>query len=133
MSIRGLKRLALLLTFWVALQVRCLKADQTITGNLTVTGTADIYGDSLTAGSLVGTSNTPAWGIGYTDGTNSFLVFNAARPGNTWKWQQNAGTSAQVQMSLSNSNVVTLYSPGSSPTAEIHLESPFHRHEHLCR
>jgi hypothetical protein len=125
MSIRGLKKMALLLTFWVALQGRCLKAQTTDPGPLTVTGTGttgnvDIYGDTLSAGSIIGTSNSPGWAVVYIDGTNSTVVFDAARSGNTWKWQQNEA-GFQEQMSLSNTNVLTLYSPGSSPTPEITL------------
>jgi hypothetical protein len=45
MSTRGLKKMALLLTFFVALQSHSLRAqNQTVNGNLKVTGTAQIYG-----------------------------------------------------------------------------------------
>jgi len=130
MSIRGLKKWALLLTFWVALQTRYLKADDQTIGNLTVTGTAnlngsltvagttDLQGDTLTIGTL---SNDPNYGVLtlYTDnGTISSLEFDATRAAHVWKWQQNGG--ATLQMTLDNNNKLTLYDQ-SSPTPNANI------------
>jgi len=122
MSIRGLKKWALLLTFWVALQTRYLRADETVTGNLTVTGTTDTQGNTLALGTRTDTSTEGAQLL-YTDGATSTLEFDASRGANIWKWQQNGGTALQLQMSLnlSNNNELVLYNQASTPVAKITL------------
>jgi hypothetical protein len=118
----GLKRMALLLTFWVAVQSQALRAQSPpyITGNivsgtnLIVTSNTDIYGDTLSMGSQVGTSNTPGWETLYVDGTNSAIYFQAARSGNKWYWQQNGNTSLKTQMTLDSSGNLVLYSNGTN-------------------
>jgi len=123
MCTKSLKKWALLLTFWVALELSPLRA-QTITGNvisgdLTVTGTADIQGDSLSFGTRSDNSEAGVVTL-YTDGTTSSLEFDASRAAHVWKWQQNGGTlPLQMQMKLDNTNTLTLYN--SSGTAEITL------------
>src|SRR5580658_6781880 len=107
MSIKGLRKAALLLTFWVALQGRCLRADQTVEGNLTVTG-SNVY-----MGEQGSSTNTPGWGTLYVDGTNSEVYFQGTRNGNTWQWEQADGTI--VQMTLGNNNALTLYNQASTP------------------
>jgi len=122
MSTCGLKKMALLLTFWVALQSQALRAQSPpyITGNivsgtnLIVTSNTDIYGNTLSMGSQAGTSNTPGWETVYIDGTNSAVYFQAARPGNEWYWQQNGNTSLQPQMTLDSSGNLVLYSNGTN-------------------
>jgi len=122
MSIRGLKKWALLLTFWLALQTRCLKATDitgdTVTTDLTVEGNATIQGDTISLGT---DGSYPGWLAFYTDGSTSVVEFDARHSGNIWKWQQNGGTSLQEQMSLDNSNNLVIYSAGASPTAKITL------------
>ncbi len=128
MSIRGLRRWSLLLTFWVALHARHLQAQvisgNTVDGNFTVTGTTtlqnniDIQGNTISAGTRTDNSN-PGWGTIYTDGTTSSLEFDASRSANVWKWQQNAGATLQLQMTLDDSSTLKLYN--SSGAAEIAL------------
>jgi len=123
MCTKSLKKYALLLTFWVALELSPLRA-QTITGNvisgdLTVTGTADIQGDSLTLGTRSDNSDFGVQTL-YTEATISSLEFDASRAAHVWKWQQNGGTlPLQLQMKLDNTNTLTLYN--SSGTAGITL------------
>src|SRR5580658_8914099 len=117
MSTRGLKKMALLLTFFVALQSHSLRAqNQTVNGNLRVTGTTQIYGDALYGGTIVGSTNELGWADLYTDGTNSnpsYMEFMAGRPGNIWEWQQNGYGTAQTQMTLDNNGNLVLYNPSS--------------------
>jgi len=120
LSSRGLKKWALVLTYGVVLQSQSLRADQTISDNLIVTGTTDIQGSSLSLGTRSDNSN-PGWLSLYTDGATSVVEFDASRSANVWKWQQNGGSSLQEQMSLDNNNNLVIYSSGSSPTAEITL------------
>jgi len=103
--------LALWLTFGVALQGKWAQADQTITGNLTVTGLADVQGNTLSMGTRTDNSN-PGWITVYTDGAASAMEFDASRGANIWKWQENGGTSLKVQMTLDSSSVLSLYESG---------------------
>ena len=130
MCTKSLKKWALLLTFWVALQLSPLRAQTIITGNevsgnLTVTGTTDlqstldIQGVSLTLGTNSSTTN-PGAGMFYTDGTTSTLEFDATRSANIWKWQQNGGAALQLQMKLDNNNTLTLWDQ-SSPTQNANI------------
>ena len=121
MSTRGLKKWALLLTFWAALQLARVKGDPlTVSGNLTVTGTTtlqasasiqgnvDIQGNTLSLGTRTDTSMTPGWAEVYIDGTTSTTAFGATRAANIWTWQQNSTAStAQLQMTLDNNNNLT--------------------------
>jgi hypothetical protein len=124
MSTRTLKKLALLLTFWVALHMQRARATDATYGNLTVTGTTtlegtvDVQGNTVTEGTRTDNSQ-PGWGTIYTDGTTSILEFDASRSANIWKWQQNAGATLQLQMTLDNNNALKLYN--SSGTTEITL------------
>jgi len=126
MCTKGLKKWALLLTFWVALELSPLKADdQTINGDLTVTGTSDIQGNALALGTRSDNSYPGLLNL-YTDGTTStpsVLEFDANRSSNVWKWQQNGGAVLQLQMSLnSNShNELVLYDQSTTPNANIIL------------
>lgn len=126
MCTKALKKWALLLTFWVALHARHLQAQtisgNTVDGNLTVTGTSDFQGNSLTLGTRTDDSNPGAMAL-YTDGTTSTLEFDSSRSANIWKWQQNGGTTLQLQMSLnlSNQNELVLYNQASTPVAKIIL------------
>jgi len=122
MSIRGLKKWALLLTFWVALQGRCLKATpitgDTVSGDFTATGNADIQGNTISLGT---NGSYAGWQALYGDATSSTVEFDASHATNTWKWQQNGASSLQIQMKLDNNNNLVIYSTGSSPTAKITL------------
>ena len=99
MSIRRLKLMALLLIFGSTLDGLCLRAQTIDNGNLTVTG-SNVY-----MGSQASTTN-PGWAMFYTDGTNSYVDFEAARYGNTWSWVQNGSSQ---QMTLDNTNTVRLF------------------------
>ena len=122
MSTRGLRKWALLLTFWLALHSKPLRAtDQTVSGDLTVTGTSDFQGDSLTFGMRSDTSD-PGIEMVYTDGSTSILEFNASRSANIWKWQQNGGSALTLQMSLDENNALRLYDQSSTPEPRITLD-----------
>ncbi len=95
--------------------------DQTVSGNLTVTGTADISGNTLSMGTLTGTATYPGWQLGYVDGTPSSISFEATRSANTWQWLQNGSGTLALQMSLSGSNTLTLFDQSSTPVAKITL------------
>ena len=124
MGIRGLRKWALLLTFWVALQTRWLHAQvisgNTVDGDLTVTGTTDINGATLQLGSWTSGGTTyPGFYLGYSDGTTSASEFDAMRGANIWRWQQNGYATLQLQMTLDNSDILTIYN--TSGTAGIAL------------
>ena len=122
MSIRGLKKWALLLTFWLALQTRYLRADDlNVSGNLSVTGTSDLWGNDLYFGTHSGTPNTSGLTVVFSDGTTTTVSLNATSSANIWKWQQNAGATLQVQMTLDNNNTLTLFDQSSTPVAKITL------------
>src|SRR5580658_4052875 len=120
MSTRGLKKMALLLTFFVALQSHSLRAqNQTVNGNLKVTGTEQIYGDALYGGTITSSTNELGWADLYTDGTNSnpsYMEFMAGRSSIIWEWQQNGYGTAQTQMTLDNSGNLVLYNPSTGGT-----------------
>lgn len=92
--------------------------NQTVSGNLTVTGTSDFEGDTLTFGTNSSTTDLGVLTL-YTDGTTSTTEFDASRSANIWKWQQNQSATLQLQMKLDNNNNLTLYN--SSGTVEITL------------
>ena len=120
MCTKALRKWALLLTFWVAVQFSRLHADQTVNGNLNVTGNSDLEGGTLTFGTR-GDNSNPGAGVLYTDGASSSLEFDASRAANLWKWQQNGGATLQLQMSLSSSNALVLYDQSATPVAKITL------------
>jgi len=72
MSIRGLKKWALMTIFSILLQFLTLQADQTVTGNLTITGTTDSQGNMLSVGTRTDNSDA-GWWAGYTDGSTSVI------------------------------------------------------------
>jgi hypothetical protein len=115
-----LKKWSALLLAWTSLQGRPLVADQTDPGDLTVTGIEDIQGNILKLGTRTDNSN-PGWLTLYTDGTTSTLEFDASRSANNWEWQQNGGSTLQLQMSLSSTNALVLYDQSATPTAKITL------------
>lgn len=114
MGIRGLKKWALLLTFWVALQNRWVRAADLNGDNLTLTGTTISIGTST--GTLPGLQET------YTtvDGTTSQVDFMATHDANIWRWWQKAAGTAQLQLTLDSSGSLTVYDPSTS-TAKIVL------------
>jgi hypothetical protein len=58
MGAKSLKKWALLPTFWVALPLSPLRAgNQTVNGNLTVTGTSDLQGETFTFGTRTDNSD----------------------------------------------------------------------------
>ena len=135
MSTRGLKKWALLLTFWVALQFGKARADnQTVSGNLTVTGsttlqgnttiqsTLNVGGNTLGLGSRTDTATVPGWAEVYIDGTTSTTAFGATRGTNIWTWQQNSvATTPQLQMTLDNNANLTLYDQSSPQNVSVYL------------
>ena len=128
MSTHGLRKWALLLTFGQILHTQPLRAtDQTVDGDLTVIGSADIQGNSLTFG-RESVYYYPGMEIFFTDATlstPSSVEFNAGLNANTWKWQHDASTSLTLQMTLDQNNVLKLYDGTlSEPSALITL-NPF--------
>jgi len=127
MCTKSLKKWALLLTFWAAVQLSPLRATDATFDSLTVTQSADIQCDALTLGahydntSIAGVqlsyAETPANGT-----TSSTLEFNASRSANTWLWQQTptGSTTLQKQMTLDNTNTLTLWDQ-SSPTQNANI------------
>ena len=96
-------------------------SDLTVSGNLTVTGTGEIDGNTLKLGTRTDTGSYPGWLTGYTDGTTSSVEFDATRSANVWKWQQNGSTSLKLQMSLSDANALVIFDQSSTPVAKITL------------
>jgi len=120
MSIRGLKKWALLLTFWLALQSRLLRATDLTGNNLTLTGTADIAGNTLSLGT--GAGSYPGWLGVYTDGSTSYVDLQGTRNANNWRWWQKASGTAELQMTLGSDHKLVLYDQSSTPVAMITLD-----------
>jgi hypothetical protein len=98
-----LKKMALALTFWLAVHLMPLHAQTAITGDY-------VGGDTLYLGSW---SSNPGWQMEYTDGTLSYIDFVANRSTNEWSWYQSGGGTPLLQMSLSSASALTLYTrPG---------------------
>jgi len=93
--------------------------DQTVSGNLTVTGTVDIAGNALYLGTHVSTPNNSGWMLSFADGTISTINFSATQSANLWQWQQNGIGTPSVQMSLSGSNTLTLFDQSVPPVAKV--------------
>lgn len=121
MHTQTLRKLYLALLVWIALRSAPLRAgDQTVSGNLTVTGTADVQGNTMGLGTRVDTS-AEGWVVNYTDGTTSFVDLEANRSANIWRWWQNGGATLGLQMTLDNNNKLVLYDQSSTPNAKITL------------
>jgi len=120
MSICGLKKWALLLTFWVALQTRWARATDLTGDNLTLTGTADIAGTTISLGT--GASSYPGWQVVYTDGTTSHVDFMGTRSANIWRWWQNGSGTSQLQLTLDNNNKLIIFDQSSTPVPKITLD-----------
>jgi hypothetical protein len=103
----------------LSLSASALADDQTVTGNLSVTGDADIRGNTLSVGTRTDSITTPGVNLLYSDGTAPSIYFTATRSGANWLWQSN--TSAP-QLRLSGSNKLLLYDQATTPTAKITLD-----------
>lgn len=89
--------------------------DETVDGNLTVTGYA-------TVGTVAATS-APGLGMQYIDGTNSSIQFIAPSGGTSWAWQYRVGLTTVPQMSLDTDNILTIYDRTTpAPVASIVLD-----------
>ncbi len=100
-------------------------ADQTVSGNLTVTGNSDLQG-GLALGVSSGTSNGPGLTLGYVDGYPTSvpdqIQFVTSRPQSSWLWlYTTTGSAVQPQMWLDSTNVLTLYDRQASPAPGIQL------------
>lgn len=92
----------------------CWAADQTITGNLSVTGTADIDGNSLFFGTQ-GTS--PGLSLTYADAANDTLTFFLNRNPASWLWAHSGSIAA---MRLTSNHELVLYNPdGQTPAVTL--------------
>lgn len=80
-------------------------ADQTITGNLAVTGTVDVDGNSLFFGTQ---GASPGLSLTYTDAAADTLTFFLNRATASWLW---AHSSAIAAMRLTGEHELVLYHP----------------------
>ena len=103
MCTKALRKWALLLTFWVAIQLSPVRAgDQTVSGNLTVTGTTDLQGTTLTLGTR---SDNLATGCGRSSipmGTTATLLSSMPAANTT----TGCGSRTGARRSLALSNVI---------------------------
>ena len=77
-------------------------------GNLTVTGNTDLLGSTLSLGTRADSSITPGLNVSYGDATSPTVNFSATRSGANWLWSSNT---TQTQLQLSSLNVLTLFNP----------------------
>jgi hypothetical protein len=88
-------------------------------------GETSVFGSKLNFGLVSGVAPGAAGSTGarliYADGTAGAVTFSASKAASTWAWQNNdTATTPTPQMSLSGSNVLTLYN--SSGAAAIVLD-----------
>jgi len=95
--------------------------DETVSGNLTVTGTADFQGNTLTFGAWAGDASQPGVSYFYTDGTTSNISLIATRNLAVWQWWHYSGSQNVLSMALDPNHRLLLYS-GTSGTAGITLD-----------
>ncbi len=81
-------------------------ADTTITGNLTVTGDADINGNQLTLG-----TESVSYGAGliYASSDTDTLTFHVNRNPGSWLWARKATSGSHNTMRLSSGGQLSLY------------------------
>ena len=84
--------------------------NQTINGNLTVTGTGDFQGNTFNLGSWSGNNSEPGVVFYYTDGTTAGVNFLANRNAAIWQWSAFNGSTSIPLMKLDQGNQLTLYS-----------------------
>ena len=70
--------------------------DQTINGNLAVSGTADVYGDAFNFGSWTTDSTKFGLSMAYAEDSNqtATLTLSTTRPESGWLWQEAAPNNA---------------------------------------
>jgi hypothetical protein len=87
-------------------------------------GETSVFGAKLNFGLVSGVTPGVAGSTGarliYADGTAGAVTFSASKAASTWAWQNNDTATVKPQMSLSGSNVLTLYN--SSGVAAIVLD-----------
>jgi hypothetical protein len=87
-------------------------------------GETSVFGSKLNFGLVSGVAPGAAGSTGarliYADGSAGAVTFSASKAASTWAWQNNDTATAKPQMSLSGSNVLTLYN--SSGVAAIVLD-----------
>ena len=94
----------------------CLAADQTLAGNLSVTGAVDVDGNS----SFFGTQgNSAGLSLTYADAANDTLTFFLNRSPASWLWAHSAAIAA---MRLTSNHELVLYNPDGQ-TAAVTLAS----------
>lgn len=102
--------------------------DQSVSGNLGVTGALDVYGDAINFGSWSNDATRFGLNLAYAEdpGHHATLTLTTTRPASAWLWQQAApGTSSGSvpQMSLSAGDALTLYDQAApTPNAAIVLD-----------
>ncbi len=96
-----------------------LAQDQTINGNLSVTGDADIGGSVLSLGTRADSSTTPGLNLLYGDATAPTIYFNATRNGASWLWQSNT---SKPQLKLTAINQLQLFDQAATPVVGITLD-----------
>ena len=104
----GLVRACVSLAFASSFVSLALATDQTVDGNLSVTGDTDLGGNTLSFGTRTDSATTPGLSLLYSDGTVPTIYFNATRPTANWLWQSNTST---TQMQLDATNTLSLVNP----------------------
>jgi hypothetical protein len=102
----------------VALSQCLLAQDQTVSGNLTVTGDADIEGSALSLGTRSDSSTTPGITLLYADAEAPSIYLSATRNNASWIWQMDGG---RRQMELGGGNQLKIFDQSSVPVVGILL------------
>ena len=115
----ALSRAGKLLVLASVFESLALAIDQTVIGNLSVTGDTDLGGNTLSVGTRTDSSTTPGLNLLYGDATTPTIYFNATRSGASWLWQSNSST---PQLKLSGTNQLLLYDQATTPAVKITLD-----------
>jgi hypothetical protein len=95
-----------------------LGQDQTVNGNLLITGDIDVAGNTLSFGTRTDGSTAPGLELFYSDGGISTLCFNATQLSANWVWQR----SGVPQLKLDSDNKLQLFDQSIVPVVKISLD-----------
>jgi hypothetical protein len=122
--LRSFRRIPAFLLFQCLLfaAIGFTKADQTVSGNLIVTGQADVQGNTFNLGTTSASGSPQGISFTFSDGsdtTPSTLTLGSSRAGNIWVWSHNSTGGMVPSMQLDNQNILSLFSTGNSTTPVI--------------
>jgi hypothetical protein len=89
-------------------------------GNLSVTGTADLQGDTTYFGSWSEGGGLPGLTLNYVDGNTATVQLIASGNTTAWQWWDNNGSASHLSMALDQGNQLSLFK-GTSGVAGVTL------------